>query len=192
MPWRVRQLMPPRLQYAPDAFRQAPARPKRGVERCAGACHGTPVRCSTKPVSTSSLSTRFRLCLVMPQDVEELGDGQAGPALDEVQHAVMGAAESRNRRGCGRDRRRSRDRQRTRARSGRRARSRPVPRLRTQARAPPRPGRPGQALPGPGGIRPWLDVTGLAAALRLWHGLRSNFYVSVIDISQTQDYRSSA
>ena len=38
------------------------------------------------------------------QDVEELGDGQARLAVDEMQHPVVGPAEIRTRRGSGPDR----------------------------------------------------------------------------------------
>ena len=47
-----------------------------------------------KPESTSSFSTRAEALLGDLQDVEEVGDRQPGIAVDEMQHAVMRAAET--------------------------------------------------------------------------------------------------
>ncbi len=53
-----------------------------------------PVRCTMKPWRTSWLSTRDRLCLVMLQDAEEVAHAHLRMAPDEIDDAVMGAAEA--------------------------------------------------------------------------------------------------
>ena len=69
--------------------------------------------------SSSSFSTRLRLCLVILQDVEQFGDRQAGLAIDEMQDAMMRAAEVDSSPAAGRRRRRNRDRRRRTVRSDR-------------------------------------------------------------------------
>ena len=108
----------PRLQLGETAGEQMARR--RGEEKALAAIRGAGAAARRSPCSMSSFRTRLRLCLVMRQDVEELGDGEAGLPVDEMQDAVMGAPETVIARGCGRDRRRSRDRRRRTARSGRR------------------------------------------------------------------------
>jgi hypothetical protein len=73
-----------------------------------------------KPFSINSFSTRVQTLLGDLQDVEEFGDRQPGLPIDEMEHAMMGAAERVIRQdqvGVGR---RNRDRRRRTTRSDRR------------------------------------------------------------------------